>query len=294
MKLIPLLVLWGILGASFSYERLESYRHGESLLDCSVQFKGLSGSCDSFHGDSFHGDGCGGELPLLVSTSHGDLTATSLCVGNGGEQAVLVPTPHDDASFRGEGGGIAALEDDSSFHGGGRRLAALVSMTASSLLLKLFSVVIRIAACGSLIYLFVTYSGIRSCRMSSNFVRKSSNCSKCKSSKIKHYGTLKRLTKCKLRNECNRRSRRKPPKKEWTTKWAKKTKEEKKEASNRSNSRTRCGGRHSSKNRNDDWKKKTKSKKKQRLEKLRKDKVRYFDFCIQDTSMHYLIFYTIF
>jgi len=242
---------------SVAFERLESYHHHESLLDCGVQVNRLPGSCDVISTliDSFHCNGDGVETAAIVSASHDDSTATSLFVGNGGEQAALVPTLHNDTSFHGEGERLAALEDDSSFHGEGGRLAALVSTTVSSLLLKFFSVVIRIAACGLLfLYLFVTCSGIRSCRKSSN---QSSNCTgSCSNvSKCNHYGTKKRTGGCKLSNECEGRSVRRKKKSPCPT-WDK-------EKSAKWNEYFRNRRRH----------RPNKSKKKKRQEKLRKKKV---------------------
>ena len=161
---------------------------------------GLTGSCVAVSTsiDTFYGDG--GESPALVSTSHDNLTTISLF--DQGEQAVLLPTSHVDDSFRGEhGGGFAALDDDSSLrHGGGGRLAALVATTVvCSLLFKLLSFVIGIAAG---LPLFVTRWLEH---QSSNFVRESYN----PNSKCNHYGFVSRMTRggCKLRNECLGRRR---------------------------------------------------------------------------------------
>ena len=189
-----------LLGASTGYEHPESCHRHQSLFDCGVQVNGLTGSCVAVSTsiNFLCGDEGGGEPTAFVSTSYDNSTAISLF--DQGEQAVLLPTSHVGDSFRGEhGGGFAALDDDSSLrHGGGGRLAALVATTVvCSLLFKLLSFVIGIAAG---LPLFVTRWLEH---QSSNFVGESYN----PYSKCNHYGFVLRTMRRRLRNECEGRSR---------------------------------------------------------------------------------------
>ena len=157
--------------------------------------------------------------------------------------------------------------DESSFHGEGGRLTALVSTTVSSLLLKFSSVVIRIAACGhavcGLLFLFLlaTCSRMRLCRKSSNCMGSGSQNANCMGSgsqntNCNHYGIMKRLSKGKLYNECEGRSRRKRSRTRCGIWNAAKGKEYRR---NHSNS-CRRRGRRTGKNRSEDQQKKKKSK----------------------------------